>query len=79
MKSVVSEKGQVTIPKAVRDRLGLRPGTVIEFRDEAGRLVGVKKVAEDPIAKWRGRGKLPGTWTVDEYLVRARGGRANGR
>jgi len=31
MTSTVSSKGQVTVPKDVRDRLGLRTGTVVEF------------------------------------------------
>ena len=77
MKSAVSEKGQVTIPKSVRDRLGLRPGTLIEFRAENGQLVGTKAVAEDVFRKWRGRGRLPGGLSVDEYLRRIRDGRAH--
>jgi len=79
MKTVVSEKGQVTIPKAVRDRLGLRPGTLLEFRAEAGRLVATKVVATDVFEKWRGSGKLPGGASVDEHLRRSRGPRAHGR
>lgn len=79
MRTVVSEKGQVTIPKAVRDRLGLRAGTILEFRAEAGRLVATKAVAADVFKKWRGSGKLPGGASVDEHLRRARGPRANGR
>jgi AbrB family looped-hinge helix DNA binding protein len=78
MKSAVSEKGQVTIPKSVRDRLGLRPGTLIEFRAENGRLVGAKSVPEDVFRKWRGRGRLPSGMTVDTYLARARGTGAHG-
>lgn len=31
MSSTVTEKGQVTLPKAIRDRLGIRPGTRLEF------------------------------------------------
>lgn len=27
----VSEKGQITVPKAVRDRLGIRPGSRLAF------------------------------------------------
>ncbi len=78
MKTVVSEKGRVTIPKAVRDRLGLRPGTVLELRDEAGMLVGTRSVAPDVLEKWRGSGELLGGASVDEHLRRARGPRAHG-
>jgi len=31
MTSTISAKGQITVPKAVRDELGLRPGTTVEF------------------------------------------------
>ncbi|MGH3030033.1 MAG: AbrB/MazE/SpoVT family DNA-binding domain-containing protein [Gaiellaceae bacterium] len=49
MKATLSEKGQVTIPKPVRDRLGLRPGQVLEFRAEKGRLVATKARTDDPV------------------------------
>ncbi|HOB94709.1 MAG TPA: AbrB/MazE/SpoVT family DNA-binding domain-containing protein [Aquabacterium sp.] len=29
--ATVSDKGQVTVPKAVRDRLGLHPGSRLDF------------------------------------------------
>jgi AbrB family looped-hinge helix DNA binding protein len=73
MKTIVSEKGQITIPKALRDKLGIRPGTVLDFDAEQGRLVGRKHADADVIRKWRGRGKLPGGMDVDTYLTRARG------
>ena len=76
MKSIVSEKGQVTIPKAIRDRLGLTPGTEVEFEAESGRLVGRKALTEDPLRKWRGAGHLPVRGSVDSYLETVRG-RAN--
>ena len=47
MRTTVSEKGQITIPKRLRDRLGLRPGTVIEFEESGGRLVGRRLVPAD--------------------------------
>jgi len=77
MSSVVSEKGQVTIPKPIRDRLGIKPGSVLEFEAEGGRLVGTKKIAADVFRKWRGRGRLPGGASVDEHLRRARGPHAD--
>jgi len=49
MKATISEKGQVTIPKRLRERLGLRPGTQLEFREEQGRLVATKATTEDPV------------------------------
>lgn len=79
MKSTISEKGQITIPQAVRKALGLRPGTVIEIRAESGEFIGKKVSAEDVFVKWRGRGALPQALSVDAYLERARGGGANGR
>jgi AbrB family looped-hinge helix DNA binding protein len=42
MKAVVAERGQLTIPKRLRERLGIRSGTVLEFREEAERLVAAK-------------------------------------
>jgi AbrB family looped-hinge helix DNA binding protein len=71
MKAVLSEKGQVTIPKALRDRLGLRPGQVLEFREERGRLIGTKRNDVDPIGKAYGILKMGET--TDEAIRRLRG------
>jgi AbrB family looped-hinge helix DNA binding protein len=79
MKAIVSQKGQVTIPKPVRDRLGLRMGTVVEFSAETGRLIGVKATLVDPIQAWRGRGRMAGGATVNSYLDSVRGGHAHRR
>lgn len=49
MNSRVSEKGQVTIPKALRDRLGIRAGEVLEFKEEHGHLVVTKRSERDPV------------------------------
>ena len=73
MKTTISEKGQVTIPKAIRDKLGLRPGTVLDFDAIEGKLIGVKKGQDDRIGKWLGKGPLPGGLAVDDYLRRVRG------
>lgn len=68
MNAVVSEKGQVTIPKKLRQQLGLEPGAILSFSEDRGRLIAQKKVPEDPMEKWRGAGKLPFGETVDEYI-----------
>ena len=31
MLSTVTDKGQITLPKALRDKLGIRPGSKVEF------------------------------------------------
>ena len=50
MKAVVAERGQVTIPKALRDRLGIRPGTALEFSAENGALI-ARKAETDPVSR----------------------------
>ena len=73
MKAIVSEKGQVTIPKALRTRLGIRPGAVLDFDAEGGRLVARKTQAADRIdAAW---GILDLSESVDTFVERARGHR----
>jgi AbrB family looped-hinge helix DNA binding protein len=72
MKAAVSEKGQVTIPKALRDKLGIRPGQVMEFEARNGLLVGRKADAyQDPLAEITGILELKES--VDEYLEAIRG------
>ena len=49
MKAVVAERGQVTIPKPLRDKLGIRPGTALEFSAKDGTLL-VRKAETDPVS-----------------------------
>jgi antitoxin PrlF len=49
MRAIVSEKGQVTIPKPLRERLGIQPGQVLDFDEEEGRLVARKIGERDPV------------------------------
>jgi len=72
MKAIISEKGQITVPKACREKLGLRAGMILDVQAQQGRLVATKRQAEDVFRKWRGKGKLPGGISVDEYLNKAR-------
>lgn len=71
MRAVVAERGQVTIPKALRERLGITPKTVLDFREENGRLI-VEKVAHvDPVSATVGCLKLDKP--TDEILADLRG------
>ena len=71
MKAIVAERGQVTIPKALREKLGLAPGSVLDFHDENGRLVAVKHAAQDPVS--RVMGCLGKKVDVDKFIADARG------
>lgn len=73
MKAIVSEKGQVTIPKPLRDRLGIRPGQVLDFEDERGRLVASKAMAQDPVDAVYGILDLDGP--TDHAIEQLRDGR----
>jgi antitoxin PrlF len=72
MKATVGERGQVTIPKPMRDRLGIRAGQQVEFKEEPGRLIVSKAVPEDdPVTAVYGILKLPAP--VDELVDEMRG------
>jgi AbrB family looped-hinge helix DNA binding protein len=71
MKATMGERGQVTIPKVVRDRLGLRPGQRVEVTEEAGRVILEKVVDDDPIQRAYGMLTLPKP--VDELIDEMRG------
>lgn len=54
MDATVAERGQVVIPKAMRDLLGITPGMQLSFSVEDGKLV-IRKKVDDAISRVRGR------------------------
>lgn len=68
MNAILSEKGQITIPKQLRIDLGLEAGAVLEFVEQDGRLIISKKVESDPVDQWLGFAKTPNGESVEEYL-----------
>jgi antitoxin PrlF len=52
--SRMTAKGQITIPKALRERLGLRPGDEVEFIELEGGLRVQKRMAASPFTRYRG-------------------------
>ena len=71
--STITSKSQITIPKEVRDRMGLRPGDKIAFVEENGSYVLRRHFDENPFKKWRGYLKHLEGRTSDEIVEELRG------
>ncbi len=73
----VTEKGQITIAKELRDVLGIGAGTNLDFKLDNDTIV-IRKVAHGPTRgqgvaeRLRGRGDV--TMTTDEIMALTRGG-----
>lgn len=72
----LTSKSQVTIPKRVREALGVGPGEQVDFRtNDQGETVIERAEAEQPVetrfARWRGAWK--GRMTTDEIMAMSRG------
>ena len=77
MEATVAERGQITLPKAVRDALGLTKGTKLKIEIEGGRIVMRKDVSE-ALARLRGSFKLAEGFKSTDESMRALRGRAPG-
>ena len=53
----VSERGQVTIPKNIREQFGIGPRAEVEFHVVSGPIVLTKAPKKLNLAKWKGRCK----------------------
>lgn len=72
MEATVAERGQVTLPKAIRDALGLTKGTQLKVELDGSRIV-LSKSVDDAISRARGKFKLIGNLSVDEAMRELRG------
>lgn len=72
MEAVVAERGQITLPKAVRDALGLTKGMVLKVELDGGRIV-LRKDVSDALSRVRGRFALPDGVTTDDIMRELRG------
>jgi antitoxin PrlF len=72
MEATVAERGQITLPKAVRDALGLTKGTKLKVELEGGRIV-LRKNVDDAISRIRGLIPLPPGVSTDDIMRELRG------
>lgn len=75
MATLVTSKGQVTIPKPVRDRLGIGPGSAVAFElAPDGRVVLVKADAGRVPSRFGAlRGRAGKGLSTDEIMALTRG------
>ena len=72
MEATVAERGQITLPKAVRDALGLTKGTLLKVELDGSRII-LRKNVDDAISRARGRFKLAAGLTTDDVMRELRG------
>ena len=58
MRAIVSRQGRVTIPKALRDQLGIQGGDVLAFEEHEGRLIATRVIGPDQITALYGTLRL---------------------
>jgi AbrB family looped-hinge helix DNA binding protein len=76
--SRITSKGQVTIPKEIRERLGLLPGTEVEFTERNGearvrRLPGGRNRGDEIVDRLRKATGGDIRMTTDEIMALTRG------
>ena len=72
----VTVKGQVTIPKGIRDKLGITPNSEVDFVEEKDRVYLIKKrtagIRENRFRKFRGVATVK--MSTDEIMALTREG-----
>jgi AbrB family looped-hinge helix DNA binding protein len=73
----IGERGQVTIPKEIREQFGLVPETDVEFRVVNGSIVLKKRPKKLNFGKWKGRCRQSfselGYSSIDSFVDDLRG------
>jgi AbrB family looped-hinge helix DNA binding protein len=75
----VGPRGQVTIPKHIRQKFGIDANTQVEFHEVDGKIVLKKVPVKIGIRKWRGKCAdvfaKQGFFSVDRFMNASRGPR----
>jgi len=73
----IGERGQVTIPKELRERFGLGPNTEVEFHAVRNAIIVKKKPRPLDLRRWKGKCRRSfedlGYSSVDRFVDDVRG------
>lgn len=71
--ATVTSKGQITLPRAVREALGLGAGAEVDFELRGDGVLLRKKLSPEAFGRWRGYLATHGIQaTTDELMVELR-------
>ncbi|MDB4609527.1 AbrB/MazE/SpoVT family DNA-binding domain-containing protein [Verrucomicrobia bacterium] len=73
MKSTLTSKGLLTIPKSIRDRMGLKAGDALEFDEQVTYLKAQRVFDEKRMRSVAGRGRNDNALSSKEHLDDMRG------
>ena len=73
MHNSIGERGQITIPKRIRESLGLKPGMQLEIFEQEGSVVLRKPGVGEALEKWGETAENP-YGSTDEFLRAVRDG-----
>jgi AbrB family looped-hinge helix DNA binding protein len=71
MKAVVAEHGEVVIPEAIRESMGIGVNTILDFVEEGDQLIARKVTADEVVRRVYGRLNLGKS--TDEIMTDLRG------
>lgn len=71
--SRITKKGQITIPKEIRNKFGFRPGMDVDIITEGNKALIVRSRKENAFLKWLGNGKQRNIADIDLMVDQLRG------
>jgi antitoxin PrlF len=72
--TTMTSKGQVTIPKRMREALGLKPGSKVAFEYQGEGKALIHREGKPPVSRFaKLRGSLKSDLTTDQIIAMTRG------
>jgi AbrB family looped-hinge helix DNA binding protein len=72
--TTMTSKGQVTVPKRMREALGLKPGSEVVFEYQGNGKAVIRRAGKPPKSRFaKLRGTLKSDLTTDQILAMTRG------